>query len=54
MKNGEIHQSNFHNYKVVRLADAPRIDVKILMSPEDLIGGGTLRLLLQLEMPLQN
>jgi len=39
VKNGEIHQSNFHNYKAVRFADAPRIEVEILKSPEVPIGG---------------
>ena len=39
VKDGEIRQSNFHNYQAVRFADAPRIDVDILTSPDDPIGG---------------
>jgi isoquinoline 1-oxidoreductase beta subunit len=32
VKDGRIEQSNFHDYRVARLRDAPRIDVHIVAS----------------------
>jgi len=31
-KNGAIEQSNFHEYKPIRLADVPTIDVELIQS----------------------
>jgi isoquinoline 1-oxidoreductase beta subunit len=36
---GRVQQSNFHDYPVVRMAQAPQIDVEILESPTEAIGG---------------
>jgi isoquinoline 1-oxidoreductase beta subunit len=36
---GRVQQSNFHDYQVVRMAQAPRIDVEILESPTEAVGG---------------
>ena len=36
---GRVQQSNFHDYPVVRMAQAPQIDVEILESPAEAIGG---------------
>jgi isoquinoline 1-oxidoreductase subunit beta len=36
---GRVQQSNFHDYPVVRMAQAPRIDLEILESPTEAIGG---------------
>jgi isoquinoline 1-oxidoreductase subunit beta len=34
-----VQQSNFHDYQVVRMAQAPQVDVEILESPAEAIGG---------------
>ena len=36
---GRVQQSNFHDYPLVRMAQAPQIDVEILESPAEAIGG---------------
>jgi isoquinoline 1-oxidoreductase beta subunit len=36
---GRVQQSNFHDYQVVRMAQAPQVDVEILESPAEAIGG---------------
>jgi isoquinoline 1-oxidoreductase beta subunit len=36
---GRVQQSNFHDYPVVRMAQTPRVDVEILESPTESIGG---------------
>src|SRR4029453_3609985 len=37
--NGRVQQSNFHDYPVVRMAQAPQIEVEILESPAEPVGG---------------
>jgi len=37
--NGGVKQSNFHDYPVVRFQQAPRVQVAILESPDDPVGG---------------
>jgi isoquinoline 1-oxidoreductase beta subunit len=39
LANGRVQQSNFHDYPVVRMAQAPQIEVAILESPTDSVGG---------------
>jgi isoquinoline 1-oxidoreductase beta subunit len=36
---GRVQQSNFHDYPVVRMAQAPQVDVEILESPGESVGG---------------
>jgi len=36
---GAIAQSNFHDYRVVTFADAPRVEVEVLDSPDAPVGG---------------
>jgi isoquinoline 1-oxidoreductase beta subunit len=36
---GRVQQSNFHDYPVVRMAQAPQVDVEILESPTEAVGG---------------
>jgi isoquinoline 1-oxidoreductase subunit beta len=36
---GRVQQSNFHDYPVVRMAQAPQVDVEILESPAEPVGG---------------
>ncbi len=36
---GRVQQSNFHDYPVVRMAQAPRVEVEILESPGEAVGG---------------
>ena len=36
---GRVQQSNFHDYPVVRMEQAPQIDVEILESPDEAVGG---------------
>jgi isoquinoline 1-oxidoreductase beta subunit len=36
---GRVQQSNFHDYPVVRMAQAPQVDVAILESPGESVGG---------------
>jgi isoquinoline 1-oxidoreductase beta subunit len=38
-KEGRIEQSNFHDYRVIRFSDGPRIEVDILSSPDAPVGG---------------
>jgi len=38
-KEGRIEQSNFHDYRVIRFSDGPRIDVDILTSLDAPVGG---------------
>ena len=33
-KDGRVEQSNFHNYRVVRMNEAPQIDVHLIASTE--------------------
>jgi isoquinoline 1-oxidoreductase beta subunit len=37
--NGRVQQSNFHDYPVVRMAQAPQVEVEILESPAEAVGG---------------
>ena len=39
LKDGKIQQSNFHDYRMVKFADAPRIKVDILRSLDAPVGG---------------
>ena len=39
-KDGEIEQSNFNDYKMVRMPDAPKINVEIVESTENPTGVG--------------
>jgi isoquinoline 1-oxidoreductase subunit beta len=36
---GRVQQSNFHDYPMVRMAQAPQVDVEILESPAEAVGG---------------
>jgi len=36
---GRVQQSNFHDYPIVRMAQAPQVDVEILDSPAESVGG---------------
>jgi len=36
---GRVQQSNFHDYQVVRMAQAPQVEVEILESPSESVGG---------------
>jgi isoquinoline 1-oxidoreductase beta subunit len=36
---GRVQQSNFHDYPVLRMAHAPQVDVEILESPAESVGG---------------
>jgi isoquinoline 1-oxidoreductase beta subunit len=36
---GRVQQSNFHDYPVVRMAQAPQVEVEILDSPTESVGG---------------
>lgn len=40
LKNGAVVQSNFHDYKVVRMYDAPEIHVAIINGDSEILGGG--------------
>lgn len=40
LKNGEVQQSNFHNYRVARMPDAPEVDVHIVASQDPPTGVG--------------
>ena len=39
-KNGRVEQSNFHDYKVMRMADMPKVEVYIVQSAEKMGGVG--------------
>jgi isoquinoline 1-oxidoreductase beta subunit len=39
LKAGRVEQSNFHDYRVLGMADCPRIEVKIIESGWDRLGG---------------
>ncbi|MEW6687977.1 MAG: molybdopterin cofactor-binding domain-containing protein, partial [Pseudomonadota bacterium] len=39
LKNGRVEQSNFHDYEVVRMADCPEIEVSIVESGWEHLGG---------------
>ncbi|HEY7639278.1 MAG TPA: molybdopterin cofactor-binding domain-containing protein [Steroidobacteraceae bacterium] len=36
---GRVQQSNFHDYQLVRMAQAPKVEVEILESPAEAVGG---------------
>jgi len=36
---GRMVQSNFHDYRVMRLGDGPRISVEVMSSPKETVGG---------------
>ena len=36
---GRVDQSNFHDYRVMRIDEAPQIDVHVVHNPNDQIGG---------------
>ena len=38
-ENGGVKQSNFHDYRVVRFKEAPRVEVAIVDSPDAALGG---------------
>jgi isoquinoline 1-oxidoreductase beta subunit len=40
LKEGRVQQSNFHDYPVLRIADAPRIDTSIVPSDDPIGGAG--------------
>lgn len=40
LQDGEVQQSNFHDYPVMRMPDAPKIDVHIVKSARDPVGVG--------------
>ena len=39
LEEGQIVQSNFHDYRMIRFGDAPRIEVEILSTPDVPLGG---------------
>ncbi len=39
IKNGRVQQSNFHDYRMMRMDDAPRITVQIINGAPDNLGG---------------
>jgi isoquinoline 1-oxidoreductase beta subunit len=39
VKAGRVEQSNFHDYRMIRMADCPRIEVRIVDSGWDNLGG---------------
>jgi isoquinoline 1-oxidoreductase beta subunit len=39
VQNGRVEQANFDTYPIGRIAQAPRVDVEILESPDEAIGG---------------
>jgi isoquinoline 1-oxidoreductase beta subunit len=39
LKDGQVEQTNFDRYQILRLAGAPDVDVKVLTSPDVPIGG---------------
>jgi isoquinoline 1-oxidoreductase beta subunit len=42
IKDGRVQQSNFHDYRVVRMSEAPRIEVVIVSSTDEMGGAGEL------------
>jgi isoquinoline 1-oxidoreductase subunit beta len=36
---GEVQESNFHDYRVLRMSEIPEIQVQVLASPENPPGG---------------
>lgn len=40
LENGQVQQGNFHDYPVMRMADAPEIEVHIVASTRDPVGVG--------------
>ena len=39
IENGGVKNSNFHDYPMVRMADAPKVEVTLLSSPDATVGG---------------
>lgn len=39
LKNGQIQQSNFNNYRMLRISDAPEVHVHLVSDPDAQIGG---------------
>ncbi len=40
IKDGAVVESNFHNYKMLRMNDAPDIEIEIINSGDERLGGG--------------
>ena len=40
IENGAVVESNFHNYKMLRMNESPDIEVEIINSGTDTLGGG--------------
>jgi CO/xanthine dehydrogenase Mo-binding subunit len=40
IENGRVKQSNFHDYEVLRINEAPKIEIHIMESPHPVTGVG--------------